>query len=111
MNVLNAVLAILGTVGVLWGGYTAYIKARGENKSSATEQWKSLYDGQRDEVTSMHTEIAKVNQRMDASVARERIRDDYIQILRQHIADGRPPPPPAWPAELLAIRGSDKSEG
>ena len=29
-----------------------------------------------------------------------RVRDDYIMQLRQDIADGKPPPPRAWPVSL-----------
>ena len=35
-----------------------------------------------------------------------RAQDDYIFALRQHIADGKPPPPPAWPEALSRPRGS-----
>lgn len=38
--------------------------------------------------------------RLDRSEQRERIRDDYIHQLRDHISQGNPPPPPPWPAGL-----------
>lgn len=31
-----------------------------------------------------------------------RVRDSYIFDLRRHISEGNPPPPPGWPAELVA---------
>lgn len=38
--------------------------------------------------------------RLDRSEVRERIRDDYIHQLREHISQGNPPPPPPWPTGL-----------
>lgn len=38
--------------------------------------------------------------RLDKSEARERVRDDYIHKLRDHISQGNPPPPPPWPEGL-----------
>ena len=32
----------------------------------------------------------------------DRLKDDYIAELRQHISDGKAPPPPPWPPELIA---------
>lgn len=45
--------------------------------------------------------IEKLEKRQDASVVRERLMGDYVFQLRQHIAEGKPPPPPAWPDQLL----------
>lgn len=28
---------------------------------------------------------------------KERISEDYMEVLRQHISNGNPPPPPSWP--------------
>jgi hypothetical protein len=39
-------------------------------------------------------------ERIECLERNERIRDDYILSLRQHIVDGKPPPPPEWPEEL-----------
>lgn len=44
--------------------------------------------------------LDKAEARMDASLRRERLRDDYIHELRDHISQGNPPPPPPWPAGL-----------
>lgn len=56
------------------------------------------------ELQEERAEDKKERDALKAEVAgvkhRERIRDDYIHQLRQHIADGNPPPPPPWPKEL-----------
>lgn len=45
--------------------------------------------------------IEKLEKRVDAAVVRERLLGDYVYELRQHIAEGKPPPPPQWPQNLL----------
>lgn len=44
--------------------------------------------------------LDKAEVRIDESLRRERLRDDYIHQLRDHISQGNPPPPPPWPAGL-----------
>lgn len=41
--------------------------------------------------------IQSLEGRVDALEARDRIHQDYIVDLRQHILTGQPPPPPDWP--------------
>lgn len=38
--------------------------------------------------------------RVESLERRIRILQDYANQLRTHIADGKPPPPPAWPKEM-----------
>lgn len=95
------ILPALGVLGALWGAYTTFFKAKTESKSSAVAQWQELYEGQRDAVTELDRKFDRLTDRVDASARREKVRDDYIMELRQHIAEGKPPPPPAWPTALL----------
>jgi hypothetical protein len=39
--------------------------------------------------------------RVDRLEDRERVRDDYIIQLRQHILEEKPPPPPPYPIGLI----------
>lgn len=41
--------------------------------------------------------ILALEGRVDRLEARDRIHQDYIVTLRQHILNGQPPPPPEWP--------------
>lgn len=43
------------------------------------------------------TKDAEKEARLVALEASQRILLDYVHDLRQHIADGKPPPPPKWP--------------
>lgn len=43
------------------------------------------------------TKDAEKETRLVALEASQRILLDYVHDLRQHIADGKPPPPPKWP--------------
>lgn len=38
--------------------------------------------------------------RLDEVESDTRVLTDYVMLLRQHIADGNPPPPPLWPTQL-----------
>lgn len=51
-------------------------------------------------IADLRADIAHTDERLDASMVRERIRDDYIHELRDHISRGNPPPPPPWPPGL-----------
>lgn len=67
----------------------------------AIPAYKLLKDSREASKLSAGDRIDKLTCRMDDMEARERVRDDYILELRMHISDGKPPPPPAWPATLL----------
>lgn len=55
-------------------------------------------DERRREAIAARTEDAKAHAADVAALERLiRILQDYVNELRAHIADGKPPPPPAWP--------------
>jgi len=41
-----------------------------------------------------------LEQKLDTLEQKQRLRDDYIALLRMHINNGYPPPPPEWPEGL-----------
>ena len=86
ITLAGVVLAALGT-----GGYFA---RRDANKMSLLDQYQ-------EDRAADQGRMDTYERRLDASVRRERIRDDYILQLRQHIVDGKPPPPPPFPPALL----------
>lgn len=51
-------------------------------------------------IDQLQEQLASVETRVNASLHRERIRDDYIHELRDHIDQRKPPPPPPWPEGL-----------
>lgn len=92
----GATQALIGAFGLAFGAIVTWRKARSEETTSAAERVET-HMGKQDE------RMERLEARLDASVVRERIRDDYIAQLRQHIVDGNPPPPPVWPAELRTL--------
>jgi hypothetical protein len=53
-----------------------------------------MIDQHQEDAAAARAEIATLRRTV-------RIQDDYITVLRRHIADGSPPPPPAWPDGLV----------
>jgi hypothetical protein len=51
-------------------------------------------------IDQLQEERTEIRARVLGLETRERVRDDYILTLRQHINDEKPPPPPPWPAAL-----------
>jgi hypothetical protein len=60
----------------------------------------ALIDQLQEELTRHATRITGLETEQNKAKKRERIRDDYINKLRDHINAGNPPPPPAWPDGL-----------
>lgn len=81
--------AVLGAVlGALIGGFFAYLAAR------VTARVQNRYNS----ADVKLRRIVQLETRVDKLESRDRIHQDYIETLRQHITDGQPPPPPPWPA-------------
>lgn len=84
---------IVGVIGGLFGLAVALINKRGTRESTFITQLQA-------QITQQAADITLLQQNQNASYRRERVRDDYIHLLRGYIADGKPPPPPDWPDEL-----------
>jgi hypothetical protein len=68
------------------------------NRGGAREN--ALIDQLQEQVETALKRAAATDARLDASLRRERIRDDYIHTLRDHIDQGKKPPSPPWPEGL-----------
>ncbi|AYN55804.1 hypothetical protein PP635_gp25 [Arthrobacter phage Auxilium] len=84
--------------------YTAKIQHKGRPEHALIDQLQeevaSLRTGRDTEIALMKKDISDLKTEQDKSKRRERIRDDYINKLRRHIEEGKPPPAPEWPAGL-----------
>lgn len=85
--VLVGLLALGGTIG------TAVLASRQKGLTDLTVALQAEIQSLRDEVRSNDVRIAKLE-------TRDRAWADYVHMLRAHIADEKPPPPPAWPPGL-----------
>ena len=84
---------VVGLIAAVAGWVTTRIQHRGKPENA-------LIDQLQEELLSMRKDITDLKLEQQQSRRRERIRDDYINQLRQHIADQKPPPAPEWPKGL-----------
>lgn len=82
---------ILTLLGVLSAAFFTY---RASNRKLTADSGMMLLNEHQEEIATLRRELLE-------SRRRERIQGDYIGTLRRHIADGNPPPPPAWPDGLI----------
>jgi ribosomal protein L29 len=85
---LGAILTLLGVLGA------AYLTYRASNRKLTTDSTQQIVDQLQEEVAGLRKELAELRRT-------QRIQGDYVGELRRHIADGQPPPPPAWPLGLI----------
>lgn len=92
------VLALCGT----W--LTVKIQHRGKPENALIDQLQEQIKDDREareaETAAMKKDIADLKAEQSKAKRRERIRDNYINRLRDHINQGNPPPPPEWPDGL-----------
>ena len=81
------VVALIAVTGVILSGIAgilgAYITSRVQAKKNSADV--------------KLTRIKALEDRVDKLESRDRIHQDYILVLREHITAGSPPPPPPWP--------------
>jgi hypothetical protein len=82
------ILALIGALG------TAFFTYRASNRKLRADTSLQLLNEHQEE-------IAELRKELNALRRMQRIQGDYIGALRRHIADGSPPPPPAWPEGLV----------
>jgi cell division protein FtsB len=73
---------------------SAYLTYRVSNRKLKTDSSQQMIDQHQEDIAELRKEVAKLERN-------QRIQGDYIGQLRRHIADGQPPPPPAWPDGLI----------
>lgn len=84
---LGPILTLLGVLGA------AFLTYRASNRKLKSDSGLMLINEHQEEIATLRRELSDARRR-------ERIQGDYIGQLRRHIADGQPPPPPAWPDQL-----------
>ncbi len=85
---LGPILTLLGVLGA------AYFTYRTSNRKLKADSGLKLLNEHQEEIAVLRKEIAALRRT-------QRIQGDYIGVLRMHIADGHPPPPPSWPDSLI----------
>jgi hypothetical protein len=91
---MQALFLLAGVLVTTLGGIAvAVISAR----QKATE---TLIATLQQEIERGREVIAEHGDRIEVLEVRDRLLTDYALMLRQHIIDGFPPPPPPWPTGL-----------
>lgn len=96
---VDLIKAILGTIGILGsaGGVgTVVYKKRPSKNTSLVDQVEHLTN----RVTAAETTATQAGKEAAETRREMRILTDYVHDLREHIALGKPPPPPDWPEGL-----------
>ncbi len=86
------IVAAITSFGVI---AAAYVTSRVSNRKLRSDAGHQMIDQLQEEIRDLRTEVAALRKL-------QRVQGDYISQLRQHIADGHPPPPPSWPAGLTS---------
>jgi hypothetical protein len=89
--VSSAASTVLTLIGAIVVGYLTFLASRRNNRSDNAQK---MIDQHQEDIGVLRGRVAQLERT-------QRIQGDYIGQLRHHIADGRPPPPPAWPEGLI----------
>lgn len=97
MNGWTVVPSVIAAVALVVAAVVGQRMARGSQREMVPAQIIASLQAR---LTTVEGALVTERERADASLRRERLRDDYIYQLRDHIKDGMPPPPPPWPPGL-----------
>lgn len=64
---------------------------------------KIAYDSLTEDKSQIKADVSQLKHQVSALLLQGRYKDDYINALRSHIEQGKPPPPPSYPHALLRI--------
>lgn len=93
----DEVVALFALVGVLFTAVVSVVVVVLTGKQKAVS---AMVAALQDEVESLREQVGDNETRIQRLERRDRRWADYVHILRRHIYDQKPPPPPEWPAGL-----------
>lgn len=96
VDLLQTVLGTIGILGSAGGIGTVVYKKRPSKNTSLVDQVEHLTN----RVTAAESAAARAGTESAATRQEMRLLTDYVHDLREHIALGKPPPPPDWPEGL-----------
>lgn len=87
----QVITGLFTLVGVILASYLTYRAAVKKQRNDGDQQ---MIDQHQEDIIGLRARLALLERQV-------RIQGDYIGVLRRHIADGHPPPPPPWPDGLI----------
>lgn len=93
----DEVVALYALMGVLFTAVVSVVVVVLTGKQKAVT---AMVAALQDEVESLREQVGDNENRIQRLERRDRRWADYVHILRRHIYDQKPPPPPEWPAGL-----------
>jgi UDP-N-acetyl-D-mannosaminuronate dehydrogenase len=100
-------IAVIGAVGIIGAGLLGlvgvWLSDRTQMKKMATDANARLVDNLQEERQQIKRDLELVKKQVSGLLLQGRYKDDYINELRSHIEQGKPPPPPSYPLGLLRI--------
>lgn len=91
-----ALTAAVGLLGV-------WMNDRAQMRSLVQSAHQALIDELQQERETIKQDLRRLKLKVDALLMERRYWEDYVNMLRAHISDGKPPPPPNYPEGLLRI--------
>jgi uncharacterized membrane protein (DUF106 family) len=93
----DEVVALYALMGVLVTAVVSIVAVVLTGKQKALT---AMVSALQDEVESLREQVGNNETRIQRLERRDRQWADYVHVLRRHINDQKPPPPPEWPAGL-----------
>lgn len=98
------ILALAGTAATfLIGLLTVWLNDRASMRTLVTQNNQTIVDNLQEERSDIKSDLNHVKRQVSALLMESRYKDDYINVLRDHIQTEKGPPPPAYPVALLRI--------
>lgn len=95
IGVAGAILTLIGVI------ISAVLTRRSSDRKLQSDAGQQMIDQHQEDIKELRAGRTEDQRRIGALERQVRIQGDYIGQLRQHIAEGHPPPPPAWPPGLV----------
>lgn len=83
--------------GLIIGIITALVTGLGFIVTGKVTKGGTKVTSQADVIASLQRQLDALSEKVDRMEEHDRIKEDYIDKLRDHINQGSPPPPPPWP--------------
>lgn len=100
-------VAIVGAVGIIGAAGLAllgvWLSDRTAMKKLVADANDKLVDNLQEERSAIKADVAVLKRQVGGLLLQGRYKDDYINMLRDHIEKKKGPPPPGYPTELLHI--------